>query len=59
MFMITPYAGMSPLTQPNNCRHPKLENMVKFKDGRDTFYRCLICKAVVSSRDLDREERND
>jgi hypothetical protein len=45
--------GMNPLAQPNRCKHPELEIMVKFK-GDETVYRCLICEAVVSSRELDR-----
>jgi hypothetical protein len=46
-------ARMNPLTQSNGCRHPELEIMAKFK-GDEAVYRCLVCEAVVSSRELDR-----
>jgi hypothetical protein len=44
---------MNPLTQHNGCRHPELEIMAKFR-GDETVYRCLVCEAVVSSRELGR-----
>jgi hypothetical protein len=44
---------MNPLAQPDKCRHPELEIMAKFR-GDETIYRCLVCEAVVSSRELDR-----
>jgi len=44
---------MNPLAQPNGCRHPELEIMAKFK-GDEMVYRCLVCEAVISSRELDR-----
>jgi len=43
---------MSPLPHPSNCRHAKLETMVKFKGDSETTYRCLICNTVVSSREI-------
>ena len=45
--------GMNPLVEPNECRHPELEIMAKFR-GDETVYRCLVCEAVVSSWELDR-----
>jgi hypothetical protein len=45
---------MGPLARPNKCEHPKLEYMITFKDGDEKIYRCLLCKAVVSSRELTR-----
>jgi hypothetical protein len=47
---------MTPLAHPNKCGHTKLEYMITFKDGDEKIYRCLVCKAVVSSRELDRGE---
>jgi len=49
---------MNPLAQPNKCRHPELEIMVKFR-GDETVYRCLVCEAVVSSWELDRGDGVD
>jgi len=49
---------MNPLAQPNRCKHLELEIMVKFK-GDETVYRCLVCEAVVSSRELDRGDGID
>jgi hypothetical protein len=53
MFTARTRAGMNPLAQPNRCKHPKLETMIKFKGDYETIYRCLICNAVVSSREID------
>lgn len=57
LFPLMPTAGtrarMNPLAQPSKCGHPELEIMAKFK-GDETVYRCLICEAVASSRELDR-----
>jgi hypothetical protein len=47
---------MSPLAHSNKCKHPKLKHMLTFKDGDEKIYCCLVCKAVVSSRELNRGE---
>ncbi|MGA2238903.1 MAG: hypothetical protein ABSG74_06815 [Candidatus Bathyarchaeia archaeon] len=38
-----------PIPQPNTCEHPWLQMMVKFKGEYATYYRCLVCGAVITS----------